>query len=223
MKETTKMSRIAGYLEKMYREINADSFGGMLEMPIITIQSTPGAYGHVTTRRTWKRKDESAFELNISADWLTRPIENVVATLIHEMVHIYHLMNDIQDCSRGGSYHNRKFRDEAEKHMLKIDKDERYGWTITSPTDELLEYIMEKDWGDILSGKSPLWGLFGGASGGSQGGKGAGEGNTPPADVQPRKSNSRRYKCPSCGAIVRATRDLRIICGDCNVEFELTN
>lgn len=219
MKETTKMSRIAGYLEKMYREINADSFAGKLEMPIITIQSTPGAYGHVTVHRTWKRKGEEAFELNISADWLTRPIENVVATLIHEMVHIYHLMNGIQDCSRGGSYHNQKFRDEAERHMLKVDKSEKYGWTITSPTDELLEYILEKGWGEILTGKGAAWGLFGGSGGSTP--TGSTPGSTAPS--QPRKGNSRRYQCPKCKNIVRATKDLNIICGDCGEPFELTN
>lgn len=48
MKETIKTSRTAGYLEKIFRALNTDWFGGELEEPIITIQSTPRAYGHVT-------------------------------------------------------------------------------------------------------------------------------------------------------------------------------
>ena len=39
MKETTKMSRAVGQLEKMYNTINADLFGGELPTPIITVQS----------------------------------------------------------------------------------------------------------------------------------------------------------------------------------------
>ncbi len=48
MKELVKNSRVCGYLEKIYRELNMDKFGGELEEPIITVQSTPRAYGHVT-------------------------------------------------------------------------------------------------------------------------------------------------------------------------------
>lgn len=50
MKETVKTSRTAGYLEKIFRAVNAKYFGGQLEEPIITIQSTPKAYGHVTAK-----------------------------------------------------------------------------------------------------------------------------------------------------------------------------
>lgn len=45
MKETIKTSRTAGYLEKIFRALNAKYFNGELEEPIITIQSTPRAYG----------------------------------------------------------------------------------------------------------------------------------------------------------------------------------
>lgn len=222
MKETTKTSRTAGYLEKIFRALNADSFGGVLEEPIITIQSTPRAYGHVSVAKIWKRKGEERHELNIAADWLERPIENVVATMLHEMVHLYNIQAGVQDCSRGGSYHNKAFKTEAEKHMLHIEKDEKYGWTITSPTDELLEYIMDKGWEDIDMGRGCLYGLFGG-SGKGKPGKGADGGQAGPVPgVEVKKGNSRRYQCPCCKAIVRATRDLNILCGDCNVAFELT-
>ena len=115
MKDTIKTSRTAGYLEKIFRALNADWFGGELEEPIITIQSTPRAYGHVTVAKIWQRKGEQRHELNIGAETLERPIENVVATIMHEAVHLYNLAHGVQDCSRGGSYHNKKFRDEAER------------------------------------------------------------------------------------------------------------
>ena len=115
MKETVKTSRTAGYLEKIFRTLNADWFSGELEEPIITIQSTPRAYGHVTVAKTWKRKDEDRHELNLGAETLNRPIEEVVATIMHEMVHLYNIANGVQDCSRGGTYHNKRFRDEAER------------------------------------------------------------------------------------------------------------
>lgn len=222
MKETTKTSRTAGYLEKIFRALNKDSFAGELEEPIITIQSTPTAYGHVTVAKTWKRKDDWRHELNIAADWLERPIENVVATMIHEMVHLYNIQQGIQDCSRGGTYHNKKFKEEAEKHMIRVEKHDKYGWTLTSPTDELLEYIMDKGWEDIDMGRGCLFGLLGGKDTGKPGKPGTGPQGSADGQEQPKKGSSRRYQCPGCKAIVRATKDLHIVCGSCNQDFELT-
>lgn len=51
MKQTVRTSRTAGYLEKIFRSLNADSFNGELEEPVITIQDTPTAYGHVTVSK----------------------------------------------------------------------------------------------------------------------------------------------------------------------------
>lgn len=218
MKETVKTSRTAGYLEKIFRALNADSFGGELEEPIITIQSTPGAYGHITVSKVWKRKDDMRHELNISADYLQRPIEEVVATMIHEMVHLYNEQHEIQDCSRGGTYHNRKFKEEAEKHMLSIEKDERYGWTITKVTDELLQYVMDKDWGDIDMGKGHGFFFRGGAD------PKTGNGTHIPVEVdkpKPKGSNSRKHTCPCCGAIARTTKDIKLMCVACMEVMEV--
>lgn len=95
MKETVKTSRTAGYLEKIFRALNAKYFNGELEEPIITIQSTPRAYGHVTVAKAWQRGDTTRHELNIGAGTLARPIENVVATTLHECVHLWNLQNGI--------------------------------------------------------------------------------------------------------------------------------
>lgn len=219
MKPTVKTSRSAGYLEKIFRTINRDSFGGELEEPIITIQTTPGAYGHVTVGKTWRKGQEMRHELNIAADWLDRPIEQVCATMIHEMAHLYNIQHGIQDCSRGGSYHNKHFKVEAEKHMIRIDRSEKYGWTVTSPTDELLEYILRQGWEDFEMSRGFHFG-FGGGIGGDKDTDGAPKG-TKDGQTKPKGSNSRKYVCPGCGAIVRATRDLEIICKPCMMDFQL--
>lgn len=211
MKETVKTSRTAGYLEKMFRALNAEFFNSEIEEPIITIQSTPRAYGHVTVNKTWKRKEDWKHELNIGAENLNRPIENLCATIVHEMVHLYNIAHNVQDCSRGGSYHNKKFKDEAEKRGLKIEHHEKYGWTITEPGDRLIEFVLNQNWTeiDINRGTGLNW-----TPPPSAGGKAAG-GNTTGTNQGPKKTSTRKYICPTCGQSIRATKTVNIICGNC--------
>lgn len=217
MKRTVKTSRTAGYLEKIFRELNNDSFDGQLEEPIITIQSTSGAFGHVSVAKVWKRGEEHRHELNISADWLDRPIENVVATIIHEMTHLMNIRNGIQDCSRGGSYHNKKFKEEAEKHMIHIEHNDKYGWTVTTPTEELLDYIIKQGWDEIEMSRGYAFTGFTGGTGRKTGGTAIG---TPPTA---KKGNSRKHTCPKCKRIARTTCDFPLICGICKEEMIIEN
>lgn len=205
MKEIVKTSRLLGYLEKMFRQLNMDKFGGELEMPIITVMSTPKSYGHVTCRKVWKSKDVYCYELNIGAGTLGRPIESVVSTLLHEMVHIYNLMHDIKDTSRGYTYHNKKFRDKAVEVGLIVEHDERLGWSVTSPSDALIEYIIDQDWPDILINRIETVQICSGSD------------TAASSSGQPEKkpSSTRKYICSDCGMSVRATRDVNIICADC--------
>lgn len=211
MKETTRTSRTAGYLEKMFRALNRDFFPGEeIEEPIITIQSTPTAYGHVSVAKTWKRKDEDRHELNISADWLNRPIENIVGTMLHEMVHLYNMEHGIKDTSRGGAYHNKRFKAEAEKRGLIISHDKRIGWSVTQPGERVLDYILQNGWEDIEMNRGLS--LTGWNPGGSTGGK---AGTAAPTKTGKKPSSTRKYICPKCGMSVRATRIVNIMCGDC--------
>lgn len=206
MKEMVKYSRICGYLEKIYRQLNMDYFNGELEEPVITIQSTKGAYGHVTCGKVWRSKDTNKYELNIGAGTLARPIENVVSTILHEMVHIYHLMHNIQDTSRGNTYHNKKFKEKAESVGLIISHDKRHGWTITQPSDGLIWYICEQGWQEIYLNRGECCGI-------SSGGGTPPEGEELPRMKKP--SSTRKYVCPDCGQSVRATKDTLLICGYC--------
>ena len=209
MKELTKYSRLAGYLEKLYDKINADFFDNELERPVITIQSSSRSYGHYTLYDAWSVKGEGHKEINIAAGTLNRPIEHTICTLVHEMCHQYN--NEIantQDCSRGGGmYHNKYFKLTAEAHGLKVDRSEKYGWSITSPSDELLEWILNNNIQEIKLNRNDFYGTR------IAGGNAATSSGIPTAPT--KTSNSRRYICPCCHMIIRATRSVNVLCGDC--------
>lgn len=215
MKQTIKTSRTAGQLEKMFRALNAHFFAGELEEPIITLKNTPGAYGHITCGKVWRAGESTRYEINIGTATLYRPIEEITATLLHEMCHEYNLMHDIQDCSRGGSYHNKKFKVCAEEHGLLIEHHEKYGWTITSPSLALLEFVEMQGWQDIEMNEGFALRIPGGEKTGSK--EKPGEGTKPPR----KPSSTRKYICPKCGNSCRATKAINIMCMDCNEQMKV--
>ena len=157
MKQTVKTSRAAGQLEKMFRELNKHYFAGKLPEPIISLKKTPSAYGHITCSKVWQAGGENKYEINISSATLDRPIEETASTLLHEMVHEYCMETGIKDTSNNGVYHNRRFKEQAETHGLTVDHHEKYGWTITSPSEELLDFIIFQGWQDIQMGERLAW------------------------------------------------------------------
>ena len=206
MKQLTSYNRVAGYLNKLFDLLNQRFFENELSRPTITIQSTPRAYGHFSMRDdTWVSVTGSSNEINIGAGTLARPIENICATLLHEMVHYYCHVNGIKDTSRGNTYHNKRFKGIAESHGLKVSHHEKYGWTITEPNDELLTFVLENDLSDILITRNEFYGV-------SVSGTGT-HSNTP--SFPPKPSSSRKYICPCCGNSVRATKSVHIACLDC--------
>lgn len=209
MKETTKMSRVVGQLEKMYTVLNAEKFESALPTPIITVQSNPGAYGHCSVAKVWKRKDEETYEMNIAAEALQEHIEEIIDTLIHEMVHLYCRENGIQEVSRGGKYHNGKFKEIAEAKGLKCYKTEQNGWNTQGVgNDGLLEYAIEKGWTEFKLGRSCRGSFSAGMATIGLESQGA---------EQPVKvpSSTRKLQCPCCKNSVRATKKVNILCGDC--------
>lgn len=216
MKQLTSYNRTVQYLNKVFKLINSEYFDNKLEMPTITVQSTVGAYGHVTTSKVWQNENGNAsYELNIGADYLDRPIENIVATLIHEACHLYAMMNNIKDTSNQGVYHNRKFKELAEARGLQIDRHDKYGWTITNPTEETIDFCIKYDLQEIKCTRN---------TGISYTGINTGKaGNGQPIKPPTKKGNSIKWVCPCCGAIVRSTKILNIVCGDCNEQFEIAD
>ena len=211
MKQLTSYNRVAGYLNKIFDLLNAEYFECSLSRPTITIQSTPKAYGHFSLREdTWVSKLGGTHEINIGAGTLARPIEEVVATLLHEMVHYYNYINGIQDCSRGNTYHNKRFKAAAEARGLTVDYRERYGWSHTSPSDELLDFVLENGLTDILISRNEFTGFQI---------TGTGTHNSTGITLPRKTSSTRKYICPCCGNSVRATKFVNIACMDCDMQM----
>ena len=207
MKELTSYNRVAGYLNKIFDLLNTEFFEGALSRPTITIQSTPKAYGHFSLRDdAWISKNGKTHEINIGAGTLARPIENVCATLLHEMCHYFNFVNGVHDCSRGNTYHNKRFKATAETHGLIVSHSERYGWSSTEPSDELLDFVLENGLTDILINRNELSGFAIGGTGTHSGAP----------TITKKPSSTRKYVCPCCGTSVRATRSVNIACMDCD-------
>jgi DNA-directed RNA polymerase subunit RPC12/RpoP len=205
-------------LENAFNIFNEVYFENSLPPIVITIMSSPKTNGHFTINREWRIEQEHFNEINISAEHLDRPIGNICATLIHEMVHYYCQLNGINDTSQNSRYHNRNFKAEAEKRGLVISYAKYIGYSVTEPSQELLGVIGERNIQKPIDinrdGYTGVMGLTG-TGGGGEGGNGAdgAEGK------QRKKTSTRKYVCPKCGNSFRATKDINVMCMDCNEQF----
>ncbi|PWM74474.1 MAG: hypothetical protein DBX59_03555 [Bacillota bacterium] len=184
------------YLNELYDFLNGQFWNGELEKPVITVQADTKnkATGWFVCGEVWKENGEEhgTPELNISAQFLNRPFEDVAETMLHEQVHNYAYMNKMQDCSRGGSYHNKLFKKLAEAHGLSVDNDKRIGWAVTKLTPATRETL-------ALFAKEHTF-IY----------------RLPDCKgLKVKSSSTRKYACPICGISVRATKQIRVMCVDC--------
>lgn len=203
-------------LDRIFAFFNKEFYNSELQKPIILIQSNgrnTNVLGWCTTQKLWRdrEKTESYYEITICAEYLNRNIEEVIATLLHEMVHLHNLQNDIKDVSRGKSYHNKRFKRVAEdKGGLIIEYDKRIGWSITTLKDSTK---------DLIRKLKPKIELFKVARQNAleieiEDGEEEGEDKK-----KKKKSSMRKYVCPTCDIIIRATKDVNVICGECGQTF----
>ena len=209
-------------LENLFSKFNEKFYNGELQAPVITVSpdTTKGAYGWCTAWKAWSvgeqkkvadlatltkealeamKKDDGFYEINICAEHLARPFEHVAETLLHEMVHLYNLQVGVQDTSRSGTYHNKKYKEAAEQHGLTVEKDAKYGWTRTKLNPEAKAFVDSLQDKKFQLFRKPELKL--------------------PGASKPKQS-TRKYVCPGCWCIIRATKEVNVICGDCEMNFE---
>ena len=116
-------------------------------------------------------------------------------------------------------YHNKKFKETAEAHGLAFSHHHTYGWTVTDLTPETAAWIAQQpELSDIAANRLGTIRI-------KSKGEGEGDDDETTTTIKGGRSTSKnrsiKYVCPKCGAIIRATRLVNVVCGDCDVAFEI--
>jgi hypothetical protein len=91
-------------------------------------------WGHFATLR-WQSGDAQLPEVLVSGEGLKRTPAEVFTTLLHEATHGLADARGVQDTSRQGRWHNKKFATLAAELGLKAEKDDKLGYSPCTLTD----------------------------------------------------------------------------------------
>lgn len=206
----TNTTQMLSELYRIYNALNEQYWENALPEVFITIvpgrKKAKSVYGTFTPE-SWAKNEGTEVdeegnettktsdihhEIAMSAEYFTRPISNWCATLQHEMVHLYCQINNIEDTSNNGVYHNKKFKYHAEKHGLIIEKADVIGWSVTTPSSEFIDFI------NSLDINEDTFAYFR---------------QTKLADS--KTTPKKRFVCPLCGLQAQAKKTSNLICGEC--------
>ena len=211
---TNKMSisPIITALEESFDWLNNRFYGNALTRPVITLSegAKARAMGWFSLYKPWHLIDDpsvEATELNISSDYLDGGYAEVVNTLCHEMLHCYNFANGIKDCARSGSRHNKKFAEAAETHgmhWVKPTEDneaeqqyyKKYGYAHVELNEDVKGEVLE-----ALAFLKEAMTLY--------------RDKRKKNQKVVKKSGVIKYVCPCCGNSIRATKEVKIMCMDC--------
>ena len=196
---------VQNLLEKMFRDFNARFYNNELIPAMITIMKSRrgGQLGWCSSQKIWFQKDvgsidkeseykDTHYEINICADALNMSIHELADTMLHEMAHLYNLINDIKDTSRSGTYHNKRYQETAETHGLICEFSKEYGFASTTLNQEAIDFLKIANYDEL---------------------------NIVRARTAVSNSSYLRYVCPVCGDIIRSTSIVKVLCMKCNKPF----
>lgn len=175
---------------------------------VVTLASGTSArgmkFGHFAADR-WLRGEDAIHELFIGGEGLARGGVGTIGTLLHEAGHAAAAARGIQDTSRQGRYHNKRFKVIAESFGLTLDHDSSIGWSVTTVPDATAAIyaaeIRRLDAAITAHRRAEMTGAGGRTS----------------------NNNGKAAEC-SCGRKIRASVTVLeagpIICGICGEEFE---
>ncbi|HEY8558077.1 MAG TPA: hypothetical protein VIM97_12175, partial [Actinomycetes bacterium] len=90
--------------------------------------------GHFAPHR-WQVNGADRHEVLVGGEGLQRGPVDVLGTLLHEAAHGLAQARDIQDTSRQGRYHNRRYATLARELGLEVASVQPIGWSATTVPD----------------------------------------------------------------------------------------
>lgn len=184
-----------------------------------TSRSNPGLVklGHYAHGR-WDVSGAERPEVLVGGEGLQRGAADVLGTLLHEAAHGVAAATGVQDTSRGGRYHNARFKAIAEALGLTIERHPVIGWSLTSvPTETTEAYDLDALEAALVLYRRAESGVAitgGPGTGGAGGADGAG--------AQPKRRGNVKAVC-ECGRAIRIAPSVlaagAITCGVCQTDF----
>ncbi|AGR42145.1 SprT-like domain-containing protein [Spiroplasma diminutum] len=191
-------------LHSIHKQLNDFLFSSSLSEIKISIETSKRksrlTLGHFDTAKDWS---DNINQITIWTLALNGDYQNIISVLVHEMVHQYNYENDIKDVENN-QRHNKNFKKVAQDiAKLNVVKSSKQGFSQTSATPELINFIEKKlDFNKQLFKKMI---------------------HKDALEYQPRGYNkNNRYICEGCETIINNSREipLRIKCLDCNKDFK---
>lgn len=203
IRNITTMAEASAALMAAFNSINNHYYNDEIDKPIITLGECQkkNAYGWTELNKNWTQGKSKRYEICLDNKMLgKKSVEFIIGVLMHEIVHLYNVQKGIKDNSRSGTYHNEKFKETAEAHGLKCTEVDKSGWAYTEPTEQTEQWIRDNI--NIKGFK-----IY----------------KKPPTKAQKEskpKQSMRKYVCPSCGLIMRGTKEgLNVMCMDCKEQL----
>lgn len=223
-----KYIQTVSFMKDLYEFLKVTFFESALSIePVITIEfdGQDSALGWFRPKETWKDSDDDKgnTQINISAQFLKRPIQEIASTMLHEMCHLYAYQMRLKDTSRNHYYHNTVFKNIAESHGLIAERIPQYGWTNTFLKQEALEIILKHypNSTQLIFHKTQfdLMLEYLSEKGRDMDKEQLEDLKRKAKDKLAKKSSTRKYVCPKCHNSARATKDINLMCGDCHIKM----
>lgn len=164
--------------------------------------SGPMKWGHFVDSQ-WQHGTDVLSEVLVSGEGLARTVDEVLETLLHEATHGVAFTRQVQDTSRQGRWHNRRFATIAAELGLTPAQAPKIGWSVTTLSQGTMQAYAE-----VVSGLDAAL-------------KAYRHPNVYP-EVKPSSRNGVVLVC-SCGRKIRASTTVaaqgRIVCGVCGDVF----
>ncbi len=189
--------------EEFIKEINRKYFDGDLLFKVVPHN---GIKRHVTLNQDIINYDEGLYyRIEVNEPEFYPSSKAMIIDIVTQMVLAYGVHHKVKLTSRAGAYKNKRFKEAAEKVGLLTTKTEN-GAEPIDVNDDIIRIYNKYDFKTMN-----IYVLSDGISKGNKQG------------IKIKKTNSRKYICPSCGDSFRATKEVFFMCKKCKVDAVLAN